>query len=91
MWLLFIALLPGVSLSDFVHRLDSALVSLHSSSKRLLCVIGDFNAKSSTRWSGQSSNDAGTALFSLMLSHGQVQLVDGSTHCVGERDASIPT
>ena len=38
-----------LALSDFIRTLDSTLDNLVHSAKRLLCVVGDFNAKSPNR------------------------------------------
>lgn len=79
----------GASLPDFVSDLDSVLANLNLiSPKHLTCVVGDFNAKSSTWWSGQSSNDSGTALSALMVDYGLVQLVEGPTRSSTESSAS---
>lgn len=67
------------TLPDFISDLDSTLINLRSFSRHLTCVVGDFNAKSCNWWSGQTSNDAGIALFNLMLDHGLTELVEGPT------------
>ncbi len=78
----------GLPLSVFISRLDSALDNLPGLPARSLCVVGDFNAKSSCWWNGQETNDAGAALESLAVDHGLVQVVDGPTRCVSNASPS---
>ena len=69
---------PNFDRSSFVSELDSILTTRNSDSY-LTCVVGDFNAKLSTWWNGQSSDVRGVALSSLMYDHGLAQMVEGPT------------
>ena len=69
---------PKFDCSSFVSNLDSILTS-RNSDIYLTCVVGDFNAKLSTWWNGQSSDAHGVALSSLMYDHGLAQMVEDPT------------
>ena len=69
---------PNFDCSSFVSELASILTTRNSDSY-LTCVVGDFNAKLSTSWNGQSSDVHGVALSSLMYDHGLDQMVEGPT------------
>ena len=44
--------------------------------------MGDFNAKSSSWWGGQSSNEPGEYLFNFAVAHGFAQVIEGPTRDV---------
>ena len=48
-----------------------------------ICVVGDFNARHSTWWNGQATDEIGRALFDFASSNGLVQLVQGATRHPG--------
>ena len=73
---------PDVDTSMFIANLEDCLTSVQGSSCRPLCLIGDFNAKHHSWWSGQSSTAEGNALASFALTSGLVQVVHGPTYGV---------
>ena len=78
----------GLPLTDFVDKLDDVLDNLPGVPMRTLCLVGDFNAKSSSWWDGQVTNDASAALESLAHAHGLVQVVNGPTRCMNNTTPS---
>ncbi len=77
-----------LSAPEFVDCLESAMDSIHGSSKRTVCIVGDFNAKSSTWWNGQNTTALGALLANFAVEHGLDQVVDGPTRAVGTSAAA---
>ena len=50
--------------------------------------MGNFNAKSSIWWGGQSTNEASDKLALMAISHGLVQIVNGPTRASGSSCAA---
>ena len=72
-----------LTVPEFVSFLESSLESLHRSSTSTVCLVGDFNAKSSLWWSGQSTNEPGEQLFNFAVANGFAQIIEGPTRDVG--------
>ena len=68
-----------LSSSDFVHCLQSSLDSLPKSSTTPICLVGDFNAKHSTWWDGQVTDEPGDLLFQFSMTNGFAQVVGEAT------------
>ncbi len=76
------------NVSDFISSFETALDSLQRTAKTIFCLVGDFNAKSRSWWSGQMTNEAGEQLAVLAKAHGLVQLVNGPTRAAGSPHAA---
>ena len=74
---------PNSDCSSFLSDLDATLSSLKRSASFLTCVVGDFNSKLSTWWSGQSCDAQGVALSTLMCDH-------DLTHCKSRVQLAFP-
>ena len=72
---------PDVDMSVFISNLEDCLTAVQGSC-RPLCLIGDFNTRHHSWWSGQSSTAEGNALASFALTSGLVQVVHGPTYGV---------
>ena len=73
-----------------MSSLESDLHELNSSQSRnsSTCLVGDFNAKNSVWWNGQTTDEAGAKLADLMADFGLFQIVDGPTRTAGTQQAS---
>ena len=72
----------GASAADFMKCLQSSLDDILVSSKSTVCLVGNFNAKNSTWWNGQSTTKPGVLLAAFAAAHAFVQMVDGATRAV---------
>ena len=63
-------------LSGYEDMLSSALLS----KSQFTVILGDLNARSSTRWSNGITNPNGTLIDSLATSHGFKQFISDATY-----------
>ena len=77
-----------LDMSQFVSSLDSDLLKVQGNTNRLLCLVGDFNAKSTLWYADQVTDNAGRLLEDFVLSSGLSQVVSGPTHLVDGKLAS---
>ena len=75
-------------MDGFFTSLEETLDDLPSTINSTICLTGDFNAKNSSWWSDQSTNDAGTRLANLTNTLGLFQLVSGPTRAAGTKSAA---
>ena len=79
---------PKSNFDYLLSQLDTALSALPGQSRHMLCLVGDFNARCSSWWSGQHSLVDGSCLESFASVQGLVQVVDGPTRAVGSPQAA---
>ena len=72
---------PKVNPTDFITHLQSGIDNLTTSASSSICILGDFNAKHSSWWNGQNTDEAGKTLFDFASVNGLTQLVAGATRC----------
>ena len=53
---------PKLDMSQFVSSLDSDLLKVQGNTNRLLCLVGDFNAKSTLWYADQVTDNDGRLL-----------------------------
>ena len=66
-------------LKSFLKNLKNYLLKLPKKSDFVI-INGDFNAKSTTWWSGETNNVEGTSIEALTSYHGFVQFINEPTH-----------
>ena len=72
---------PGSTSVDFITDLQAGIDKIPANNS--ICVVGDFNARHSTWWNGQATDEIGRALFDFASFNGLVQLVQGATRHPG--------
>ena len=63
------------------QKKKSSFINLTTSASSSICILGDFNAKHSSWWNGQNTDEAGKTLFDFASVNGLTQLVTGATRC----------
>ena len=79
---------PKSDFEKFLDHFDTALTCLRSKALKSLCIVGDFNVRCSSWWSGQDMSKEGRSLEAFMSFNGLVQVVDGPTRAVGTLQAA---
>ena len=73
----------------FIKTFELLLAHLTSFRPYLLLIIGDFNAESSSWWSGDVDNIEGTQLESITSFYGLHQIINESTHILPSSSSCI--
>ena len=73
----------------FLTNLEQLSGEINNHKPYLSIITGDFNARSSSRWSEDITNTEGFNLFSLTSSNGFYQLINEPTHTQGSSSSCI--
>ena len=66
--------------SLFKQRWEETIININDCSPTIAMYIGDFNARNSEWWNGDSTNLQGTELAELAAQYNLNQAIDGPTH-----------
>ena len=66
--------------SLFRQRWEETIININDCSPTIAIYIGDFNARNSEWWNGDSTNLQGTELAELAAQYSLNQIIDGPTH-----------
>ena len=66
--------------SLFKQRWEETIININDCSPTIAVYIGDFDARNSEWWNGDSTNLEGTDLVELAAQYILNQVIDGSTH-----------
>ena len=69
-----------VQFSLFRQRWEETIININHCSPTIAIYIGDFNARNSEWWNGDSTNLQGTELAELAAQYSLNQIIDGPTH-----------
>ena len=75
-------------MKSFLKNLKNYLLILPKKSDFVI-INGDFNAKSTTWWSGDTNNVEGTSIEALTSYHGFVQVINEPTHILPNSSSCI--
>ena len=74
---------------DFIKNFEQLLLHLASFKPHLLLMTGDFNARSSSWWSGDVDNIEGARLESITSFYGLHQIINEPTHILPSSSSCI--
>ena len=69
-----------VQFSLFRQGWEETIININHCSPTIAIYIGDFNARNSEWWNGDSTNLQGTELAELAAQYRLNQIIDGPTH-----------
>ena len=79
----------GENFMLFKRQWEDTIININNCSPAVSVYVGDFNARNSDWWSGDTSNLQGTEINNLATQHGLHQIIDKPTHILSNSASCI--